>query len=105
MRERSSAQYKVLLQGINVGNYTRQLRPLAFQDEMVSMAALWRETLGFGFSVVWRHHLFAVRTGSRVCKDTGISEGIVEINGPPRSLLDGHTSSFGKKAHFMLGCF
>lgn len=49
--------------------------------------------------------MFAARTGSRIRKDVEISEAIVKINGPLRSLLDGHTSSFGGKAHLMLGCF
>lgn len=44
----------------------------AFQDEMVSMKG---DAGGLvGFAVVWRHRLFAVRTGSRICKDAEISD-------------------------------
>lgn len=55
---------------------------LAFQDEMVNMAALFATGREMGrrvFQVVSRHHLLAVGMGSsRSAKDSEISEAVVK---------------------------
>lgn len=59
--------------------------------------------LGVGVPHGFEASFVCVEDG-RICWDSEISEAIVKMNGPLRSLVDSRTSSWREKANLTLGC-
>lgn len=81
---------------------------LAFQDEMVSMAGLWRGGGVLGVRVLRGFEASFVcgeDGGGRICWGSEISEAIAKMKGPLRSRVDGHAWSWGEEANLTSGCW